>query len=66
MKLAAGCAFVIGIVIEMLGNAIDRLDALGPRSLSRQGFAIKSSPKIASSVRKTHFTLLLFILYRHR
>ena len=60
--VAAGCAFVIGIVkeaLEMLLTAWMRW----ARALGRgRGFTIKPSPRMTTSARMTHFTLPLFIL----
>ena len=64
--VAAGCAFVLGMVVEKLEMLLT-VWMRWARALCRgRGFTTKPSPRITTSVRRTHFTLPLFILYRHR
>jgi len=64
--LAAGCAFVVGIVMETLETLLTVWMRRALAFCRGKGFAIKSSPKIVSSVRTIHFTLPFSMLYRHR
>jgi hypothetical protein len=60
--VAAGCAFVIGIVMEKLEMLLTAWMRCA-RALGRgRGLAIKPSPRITTSASKTHCTLPLFIL----
>ena len=56
----------MGRVVEKLEMLLTVL-MLWARAFCRgSGFTIKPSPRITTSARRTHFTLPLFILYRHR